>query len=47
VIPYLSPIASKVSKENKLKVIIANGRDFENLENILANKPYKGTTIQD
>ncbi|PIR43453.1 UMP kinase [candidate division WWE3 bacterium CG10_big_fil_rev_8_21_14_0_10_32_10] len=41
------PVASKVSKENKLKVIIANGRDFENLENILANKPYKGTTIQD
>ncbi|PLX27198.1 UMP kinase [Candidatus Parcubacteria bacterium] len=39
------PIASKLAQKLKLKVIIAKGGNIKNLEKILANKKYKGTTI--
>jgi uridylate kinase len=40
------PIASKESQKLKLKVIIANGRNIKNLQNILENKDFKGSTIE-
>ncbi len=43
-VPF-DPIASKLAQENNMKVIMANGRDLINLEKILINKPFKGTTI--
>jgi uridylate kinase len=41
------PIASRLAMENKIKVIVANGNNTENLKNILQGKPFKGTIIQD
>lgn len=38
-------IASKLARDNSIKVVIANGKDLENLKAILSHKPYKGTTI--
>ena len=40
------PEASKKAKQLKLTVIIAKGTDLNNLNNILNNKPFKGTTIR-
>lgn len=40
------PIASKFAEQNKLKVIIANGNNLKNLENILESKNFAGTTIE-
>jgi len=40
------PIASRIAKESKLKVIVTNGHDFRNLERILDGKSYIGTTIE-
>ncbi len=37
------PTAAKTAQENKVKVIIAN---FKNLNNILNGQPFKGTVIQ-
>jgi uridylate kinase len=39
------PIASQKGEQLNLKVIIASGTDLENLDCILNNKPFKGTTI--
>ena len=39
------PIASKLAQENGLEVIIAEGKNLKNLENILSNKKFIGTTI--
>jgi len=39
------PIASKEAQQNKLKVIIANGRNFDNLKKIIRGEPYVATTI--
>lgn len=44
-VPF-DPIASALAKELKLKVIVANGTNFENLENILHNRDFIGTVIQ-
>ena len=41
------PIASKKAQQLKLSVIIANGNKLNNLENILNNKKFKGTLIND
>jgi uridylate kinase len=38
-----NPTAAKTAQENKVKVIIAN---FKNLNNILNGQPFKGTVIQ-
>ena len=40
------PIASKYAENLGLKVIITNGKDINNLEKILNNKKFKGTTIK-
>src|SRR3989337_2880546 len=37
------PIASKLAKEIKLKVIICNGHDLDNVGKILDNQEYTGT----
>lgn len=39
------PIASKLASESRIKVIIAKGDNFDNLEAILDGRPYVGTTI--
>jgi len=44
-IPW-DPIASKLAQENKITVIITNGHDLENLDNILAGRKFKGTLIE-
>lgn len=39
------PIATKLAKRLNLTVIITNGKDLANLENILDDKSFKGTVI--
>jgi uridylate kinase len=39
------PVATKKARALGLKVIAADGRDLENLENIFADKPFTGTVI--
>lgn len=39
------PTATALASKLKLQVIIANGKNLTNLENILQNKPFLGTTI--
>jgi len=41
----IDPIAAKLAKKERLPVIIASGKDFKNLKNILENKKFKGTII--
>jgi uridylate kinase len=41
----IDPIAAKLAKKEKLPVIVASGKDFKNLKNILNNKKFKGTII--
>lgn len=40
------PVASKRSQELKLKVVVLNGRNMENLENYFAGKEFVGTVIE-
>jgi len=40
------PTAAKLAEKNKLKVIIANGKNLPNLKNILEGKSFKGTVIE-
>lgn len=40
------PIASKLAEKNKIKVIVLNGRNTENLINCLAGKEFVGTVIE-
>ena len=40
------PMASKLAKKTGMKVIVCNGRDFENLEKVLDEKEFKGTVIE-
>jgi len=39
------PVASKKAHEIGLEVVVADGRDLDNLKNILDGQPYKGTLI--
>lgn len=39
------PIAAKLAKKMDLTVIVANGKSFKNLENILDGNAFKGTVI--
>lgn len=39
------PKASKLAYEKRIKVIIANGNNLKNFENIISGKPFIGTTI--
>jgi uridylate kinase len=41
------PTAARLAQKLGLKVIIANGKNLKNLENILAQKNFIGTTIND
>lgn len=41
----IDPIAAKLAKKEKLLVIVAGGKDFKNLKNILACKEFKGTLL--
>jgi len=40
------PIASKLAEKEKVKVIIANGKNLKNLQNILNRKQFIGTVIE-
>ncbi len=40
------PTAAKTAQKNKQRVIVANGTNLKNLENILKGKAYIGTTIE-
>jgi uridylate kinase len=40
------PIASKLAKENHVKVIVCKGHDLKNLDNILEGKEFTGTVIE-
>ena len=40
------PVASREAKKFGLKVVIANGRKFANLERILDGKTFTGTVIE-
>lgn len=44
-IPF-DPIAARAAKKNRLKVIIANGKNLKNLEAILDGKSFVGTVIR-
>ncbi len=41
----VDPIAAKTASKLKMKVIVSNGRNIKNLENILNNRKFKGTII--
>jgi len=40
------PIASRLAKKIKLKVIVCNGHNFKNLEKILEGKKFTGTVVE-
>ncbi len=40
------PIASQLAKDNQIKVIVCNGHDLKNLNNILEGKKFRGTLIK-
>ena len=40
------PIASKHAQQNKLRVVVMNGKDFKNLENLISGRKFKGTVIE-
>jgi uridylate kinase len=41
----VDPIGAKLAQKEKIKVIVASGKDFKNLKNILDGKKFKGTII--
>ena len=41
----VDPIAAKLAAKLKMEIIVTNGKDIKNLENILNNKKFKGTII--
>jgi len=40
------PVATKAAADAKLKVVIINGTNLENLNNFLEGKEFKGTVIE-
>jgi len=40
------PLAAKAAQKYNIEVLVANGKKLNNLENILRNKGFKGTTIK-
>ncbi len=44
-VPF-DPTAAKIAEKNGIKVVIANGKNLKNLQNILENKKFKGTVIK-
>ena len=43
-VPF-DPVASLRAKKTGIQVICAGGSDLDNLDNILNDRPFKGTTI--
>jgi len=41
----IDPIAARLAKTEKIKVIVAYGKDLNNLNKILKNKKFKGTVL--
>jgi uridylate kinase len=41
------PVASKLAEENNLEVVITEGKNLENLKNILVDKNFEGTVVKD
>lgn len=41
-----APVACKFAMENKIKVIVLDGKDLDNLESCLDGKRFHGTTVQ-
>ncbi|MFC1630015.1 UMP kinase [Patescibacteria group bacterium] len=41
----VDPIAAKLAQKEKIKVIVANGKDLLNFNKILKGKGFKGTTL--
>jgi len=44
-VPF-DPVAARFAKQHGQSVIIAQGKDLKNLQNILSQKKFKGTTIK-
>lgn len=44
-VPF-DPVAAKLARKNKIRVIILNGGNFKNLEKCLDGKEFKGTVIE-
>jgi len=42
----IDPVAAKISQKMKLRTRIVLGTDLKNIENILINKPFRGTIIE-
>jgi uridylate kinase len=40
------PIAAQLAKKINLKVIVCNGKNLKNLDNIIEGKPFEGTVIK-
>jgi uridylate kinase len=41
----LDPVALKLAEKEKIKVVVLNGRNFENLEKFMRNEDFLGTEI--
>jgi uridylate kinase len=44
-VPF-DPIASQLAQKIGIKVIVCDGRDLKNLDNIIEGKEFVGTTIK-
>ncbi|MFH1405575.1 MAG: UMP kinase [Patescibacteria group bacterium] len=44
-VPF-DPVASRLAHQSKIKVVLANGTDIKNLDELLLGKSFKGTVIQ-
>ncbi|CEG12793.1 Uridylate kinase (fragment) [groundwater metagenome] len=42
----LDLVAAKTIKRSKIKTLIMNGRNFENLKNAIEGKKFIGTTVE-
>jgi uridylate kinase len=42
----VDPVAAKLAEKEKVKVIVANAHDLENVGNILEGKEFKGTILE-
>ena len=40
------PIATKVAKKLKLKLVFMNGRNIKNMDNFLKGKKFKGSLVE-
>lgn len=42
----VDPVAARLAQKEKMRVIVAGGKDLQNVKNILDGKEFKGTTIE-